>query len=229
VSLLGLPAWLLAGVALGAVFAVAITAAFLAGERLVPDAAGDDHEGRQRGEEMRREEIRYYLEAIGETFETDAAVADHTVAFFLPEREVAVTFDARTYLSLRDSEVYAILVEHEMPGVHLGYRLPFETPTVGPDFGDEPRNDAGRGPAFGVGPGGNEQQWQGGDPRPSGVEGDTVEPSFAVLGLPPDATSEEVRSAYRDRVKEVHPDHGGDEDSFRRIQEAYATAREHAD
>jgi hypothetical protein len=227
VALFGLPTWLFAGVALGVVFAVAIAAAFLAGERLVPEGASGDHEGRQRGEEMRREEIRYYLEAIGEAFETDAAVAGHDVAFYLPEREVAVTFDARTYLSLRDSAVYGILVEHEMPGVHLGYRLPFETPTVGPED-DDPRNDAGRGPAFGLGAGAGNQQWREDGATPSGIE-DPVEPSFAVLGLPPDASTEEVRSAYRDRVKEVHPDHGGDEASFRRIQEAYATAREHAD
>jgi DnaJ-class molecular chaperone len=46
---------------------------------------------------------------------------------------------------------------------------------------------------------------------------------FAILGISPDATADEIRSAYRRLAKEFHPDHytGGSE-RFRDIQEAYA-------
>jgi curved DNA-binding protein CbpA len=43
------------------------------------------------------------------------------------------------------------------------------------------------------------------------------------------ATSDAVRDAYRAQVKDVHPDHGGDRESFRRLREAYTMAREHAE
>ena len=46
---------------------------------------------------------------------------------------------------------------------------------------------------------------------------------FAILGISPKATADEIRSAYRRLAKEFHPDHyeGGNE-RFREIQEAYA-------
>ena len=46
---------------------------------------------------------------------------------------------------------------------------------------------------------------------------------FAILGISPNATVDEIRSAYRRLAKEYHPDHytGGSE-RFRDIQEAYA-------
>jgi molecular chaperone DnaJ len=46
---------------------------------------------------------------------------------------------------------------------------------------------------------------------------------FAILGISPDATVDEIRSAYRRLAKEFHPDHyeGGNE-TFMEIQEAYA-------
>jgi hypothetical protein len=52
--------------------------------------------------------------------------------------------------------------------------------------------------------------------------------AFAELGLQQTATIDEVKSAYRSRVKEVHPDHGGDEADFKRVREAYTTAKQHA-
>ncbi|MFB6161303.1 MAG: J domain-containing protein [Haloferacaceae archaeon] len=58
---------------------------------------------------------------------------------------------------------------------------------------------------------------------------DPVASAFAELELDPGADVDAVRDAYRDRVKEVHPDQGGDEESFKRVREAYATARSHAD
>ncbi|MFB6147217.1 MAG: J domain-containing protein [Halobacteriaceae archaeon] len=46
--------------------------------------------------------------------------------------------------------------------------------------------------------------------------------AYEVLGLDPGADEAAVRAAYRDRVKEVHPDRGGDEASFRRVKAAYS-------
>ena len=49
-----------------------------------------------------------------------------------------------------------------------------------------------------------------------------------MLGLPHGADEEAVRRAYRRRVKEVHPDQGGDEEEFQRVQEAYDAAKRYA-
>lgn len=46
--------------------------------------------------------------------------------------------------------------------------------------------------------------------------------SYRVLGLDPGADEAAVRSAYRERVKEVHPDtEEGSERAFKRVNEAY--------
>jgi curved DNA-binding protein CbpA len=42
-----------------------------------------------------------------------------------------------------------------------------------------------------------------------------------VLGVEPDADREAVEAAYKRRVKEAHPDHGGSVAEFRRVREAY--------
>jgi len=51
---------------------------------------------------------------------------------------------------------------------------------------------------------------------------------FSLLDIPPDATEDEIRAAYRRKVKEWHPDYGGDDESFVRLREAYAYAIDHA-
>ncbi len=46
---------------------------------------------------------------------------------------------------------------------------------------------------------------------------------FAILGISPNATRDEIRSAYRRLAKEYHPDHySGGSERFRDIQEAYS-------
>jgi DnaJ domain len=47
---------------------------------------------------------------------------------------------------------------------------------------------------------------------------------FAVLGLGPDATIDQVKGRYRDLAKRHHPDRGGDAAEFRRIVAAYDEA-----
>jgi hypothetical protein len=46
-----------------------------------------------------------------------------------------------------------------------------------------------------------------------------------VLGVALDATPEDVRAAYRERVKETHPDRGGSEAAFKRVRWAYEYLR----
>ena len=47
---------------------------------------------------------------------------------------------------------------------------------------------------------------------------------FAVLGLPPTATLDDVRAARRRLAKSVHPDHGGDEARMREVNRAFDLA-----
>lgn len=196
----GLPSWLVVGVLLGVVGSLLAAAAFLLGERLIPGDPPDQRQRtqqRQSGESRRRNEFRAYLEAIDEQYAEDHALGDRRVAFYLPARDVAITFDPRTHYQIERSETHSVLAEHEMPGAMLGERLPFETPPVEFVNGDEDVTDA--------------------------------RTAFAELGVPADASSDEVRRAYRRKLKEVHPDQGGDEDEFKRVRQAYTVAKEEAD
>ena len=184
--------WLALGTLLGCAFTLFAAGAFLVGGRLFPTASTAAREEPSRnGETRRRAEIRRYLGAISEPFVEEHPIEGYATAFYLPERDVAITFDARAYYHIERSPAHAVLAEHEMPGFGLGARLPFETPDV-----------------------------------------DATEPddaAFAVLGVPTGSSAEEVRAAYRRKIKEVHPDHGGDRESFRRVREAYSAARERAE
>ncbi|MFB6194011.1 MAG: J domain-containing protein [Halobaculum sp.] len=194
-----LPRWLVIGVGLGGLAAVVVAAVFALGQRFVPDteSAADQ---RWDGSVRRRAEIRRYLNRIDERYVERHELDGHPVAFYLPDREVAITFDPQSYFHLTDrtraDDRFVILAEHEMPGHHLGERLPFETPDVAPD------------------------------PREAG---DPIRAAFETLGVAPGADADRVEAAYRDRVKEVHPDQGGSREAFSELQEAYATALNHAD
>ncbi|MFC7323969.1 J domain-containing protein [Halorubrum rutilum] len=195
------PPWILIGIALGGVASALAALAFYLGNRFVaPSVAAADGDRTAAGDERRREEIREYLTAIDERFSEDHALGEVAVPFYLPEREVAITFDAHDYFRLEGEGVYTVLCEHEMPGRGLGRRLPFDV--IEPDWGPDPAAEGG-----------------GRDP---------VAAAFAELDVDRDADADEVKRAYRERVKETHPDQGGDEESFRRVREAYATARNHA-
>jgi DnaJ-domain-containing protein 1 len=181
---------LVVGLWLSAAVGALIGVIFVAGARLYPSRPSDATYS--TGENRRRVEIREYLSAIGEEFAEDHFVEGQHVAFYLPKRDVAITFDARAYFRIEGSPTVAVLVEHEMPGMHLGDRLPFETPEV--DFGDDDHLDP-------------------------------AEAAFAVLGVPQGASLWEVKRAYREKVKEVHPDHGGDREEFQQVREAYTAAK----
>ena len=50
-----------------------------------------------------------------------------------------------------------------------------------------------------------------------------AENCYVVLGVDPDASTEEIRAAFRGLAKKYHPDHhGGDGEMFRRIRHAYS-------
>lgn len=191
-----LPEWLIRGVLLGVLGSVAVGVLFVAANRLFPD--GERFQPGDGGEGRRRAEVRGYLSEIGERFTEDQSVDGQSVAFYLPERDVAITFDPCAYFGLEQSQTHAVLVEHELPGIHIGQRLPFETPDVAFETESDDTTDAPK-------------------------------DAFAELGLSRNATLPEVKSAYRERVKQVHPDHGGDKDEFKRVQEAYTLAKQHAD
>jgi hypothetical protein len=201
-----LPDWLGLGLLItGAVTAVT-AALFVLVRRRFPTRPVSPASERS-GEWKRRREIRQYLRAIDEPFAEDHFVAGRHVAFYLPEREVAVTFDAPAYFRIRNAGTDVVLAEHEMPGWALGGRLPFETSDVADEFGARTGSDEG------------------------GAAGhvDSVEAAFRTLGVPRTASEADVKAAYRERVKDVHPDHGGQRETFERVREAYATARQAAE
>jgi hypothetical protein len=87
------------------------------------------------------------------------------------------------------------------------------------------RADGRAGRGFGAGAsaagarGAGERQY-----APSTVQGPTPEEAYRTLGLEPGADSDAVRSAYRRKVKEVHPDtDSGNEEAFKEVNRAYET------
>jgi len=71
---------------------------------------------------------------------------------------------------------------------------------------------------------GSRSRSRSGSARTTGRTGMGVEEAYRVLGLSPGSDADAVRDAYREKVKNVHPDaEGGDEESFKRVNEAYET------
>lgn len=57
---------------------------------------------------------------------------------------------------------------------------------------------------------------------PSATSGPSRSQARQVLGVSADADQSAVKAAYRERVKETHPDtDGGDEEAFKRVNRAY--------
>ncbi|GAB6878921.1 J domain-containing protein [Halorubrum gandharaense] len=235
---------MLLGVVAGVFASVAVAGLFYAGDRLFPTpeprGASSTRSGRHKrgsGDERRHTEIRAYLTAIDEQFEENHPVSGVTVPFFLPDRGVAITFDAHDYFRLEEEGVFTVLCEHEMPGRGLGRRLPFgvdesalEDEDAGRAGSTDRRSRAGRaGRASRAGLGGGTRAAGRAKDRLGGARESPIGDAFETLGLPRDASPDAVKQAYRERVKEVHPDRGGNEETFKRVQKAYATASEHAE
>jgi len=52
---------------------------------------------------------------------------------------------------------------------------------------------------------------------------------FEVLSVERDADPDEIKRAYRDRIKEAHPDHGGSKREFQRVRAAYEELKDGVD
>lgn len=87
----------------------------------------------------------------------------------------------------------------------------------GPDRGDESRRDENRRDD------GNEDEGttRSRDRRPRSATELTRAEARNILGVSLMADENEIRAAYRDRVKAVHPDTGGDRAAFMRVTAAY--------
>ncbi len=84
-----------------------------------------------------------------------------------------------------------------------------------------PRGAFGAAAAFGgrrTGPDAQRERYR---RPPSSKRGPTPSEAASVLGVEVGAGEREVKRAYRRRVKEVHPDRGGDERQFKRVAAAY--------
>lgn len=104
-------------------------------------------------------------------------------------------------------------------------------------FAREARERMGDGGRVGPGAGGPGGPGPGGRAGPRG-RGATGGPSMGAnpgmpaadarrtLGVGAGASQSDVKAAYRERVKETHPDSGGDEEEFKRVNRAYEALKD---
>jgi len=207
-----LPRWLVTGLVLGVVLSVGAAVAFAVGIRLASSGGRERSRGGYvDGTTRRRAEIRSYLGRIDERYVEDAELSDRRVAFHLSDRDVAITFDPQTYFALTAGDGATGNAEFdpdpepdELSVVLIeqempGHQLGRRLPFDVPEVDDDP------------------------------TATDPVTEAFDALDLPTTADSDRVESAYRERVKQVHPDQGGDREAFTELQDAYTTAMSHAD
>lgn len=68
---------------------------------------------------------------------------------------------------------------------------------------------------------------RGDDPMSAGANSaQSVDMCYRMLGLSPSASWADIEKAYRRKAKIHHPDHGGDEDTMRALNEAYAVLKQ---
>lgn len=49
---------------------------------------------------------------------------------------------------------------------------------------------------------------------------------YSILGIPRNASAEDIRKAYKKKSMQHHPDRGGNEEEFKRVNEAYSTLKD---
>lgn len=59
------------------------------------------------------------------------------------------------------------------------------------------------------------------EPRPAPLDGGQPRSAQAVLGVSRDASAEEIKRAFQQKVLETHPDQGGDAERFREVMRAF--------
>ena len=90
--------------------------------------------------------------------------------------------------------------------------------------GTGPRGDRGRQRRAG-----GDQRSAGRDQFTGGVADDQPRrEDYQVLDLEPGAGTDAVKEAYREKARELHPDRGGDEEAFSRVNEAYERLKRNA-
>ncbi|MHB9288218.1 J domain-containing protein [Halobacteriales archaeon Cl-PHB] len=98
---------------------------------------------------------------------------------------------------------------------------------TGPRRGQRGQGPQGTGPfggrrqrrQRGAGQNGQRGSRQPGQPQQTGL---SARQAAKILGVEPGADESTVKAAYRDRIKQVHPDtESGDEERFRKVQAAY--------
>ncbi len=65
------------------------------------------------------------------------------------------------------------------------------------------------------------------EPSSTAFQGERLD-FLTLLGLAPPVTEEDVKQAYLIKARTAHPDHGGDIEDFKRLQEAFEQATEYA-
>lgn len=237
---LSVPEWVFIGLAYTAGAATLAIAAFaLGGWEFPANPLQGTRFGGAFGSSRRRGNIRRYLDAIREPYVEDHVVEGIRCAFYLPDRDIAIAVSPEAADRLRATDTYVIYCEPRMRADQLGDRLPFDTPNVGQGGRGAGRNRSRAGPGYAQGASRGRQYSSGGTGQdgsrysdPSGAthrSGRQITRAFRTLGVSRDASEDEVKAAYREKVKDVHPDRGGSEEAFARVQRAYATAKEHAD
>lgn len=63
------------------------------------------------------------------------------------------------------------------------------------------------------------------EPQPRGGDLD-IDMCYKVLGVSPTASWDDIQRAYRVKAQRHHPDHGGDDDIMKALNEAYAKLRQ---
>lgn len=92
---------------------------------------------------------------------------------------------------------------------------------AGPRFGGDPRTRTQRQARTGQQTRAGSRTARGQRVDPNAAAGPTRREAYRTLGLEPGADEAAVKRAYREKVKDTHPDRGGDEEAFKQVTRAY--------